>query len=148
MATAHRNIQLSPHALRLLSFRNLTLLKTAAALYLDVGNCQVEYGAAGTVNVRPLLVRDLYEAVERDYEMNQRKGLVMLRLRWRLRLAAAFGEMPAAKLRIAHINAYIAARQEEKLANATINREIGQLRRCYTLAIRTGVLKIGERPFF
>jgi integrase len=147
MATAHPNIQLSPHALRLLSFRNLTLLKKATALYLDVSNSQVDYGA-GAVSVRPLLVRDLYEALQRDYEINNRRSIAELRHRWRLRLGPAFGELPVAELRISHLNAYIDGRLQAKAANGTINRDLAELRRCYTLAIKTGIMKFGERPYF
>jgi integrase len=143
---AANNLALSPHALRLLTARNLILLKNAATLLLGF-DCDVAY-AGRQVTVRPdrLLVRDLYQAVQRDYEMNGRKDLVNLKLRWRKRLNQAFGSMPVESVTISHINAYIDSRRKEKAANATINRDLAELRRCFTLAIETGVLK--DRPHF
>jgi integrase len=95
-----------------------------------------------------LLVRDLYQSLESDYVINRRKSLSNLKIRWDLRLDQAFGDMLIAGVTIDHIKAYIAARQKAKAANATINRDLAALKRCYTLAIETGILKFGERPFF
>jgi integrase len=142
VAANQSSIQLSPHALPLLTPRHLSLLKTAAGLSFayDI--------TARVVTLRPLLVRDLYDAVQRDYEMNDRKSLANLELRWRKRLNQAFGSMPIESVTINHINAYIAERQKAKAANGTINRDIASLRRCFTLAIETGVLREGQRPHF
>jgi integrase len=97
---------------------------------------------------RIILVKDLYESLERDYAINKRKSLSNLKIRWRRRLDLAFGALPVASVTVDQISAYIAERQQAKAANATINRDLAALKRCYTLAIENGTLKFGERPFF
>jgi integrase len=129
-------IQLSRRAILLLTAREGRRLKSAARY------------AQATPRPYRILVRDLFEAVSRDYEMNRRKSLAELKIHWHLHLAPVFGELPVASLSIADINAYIAARQQAKAANGTINRELATLRRCFTLGIQTGVLKFGARPYF
>jgi integrase len=94
-----------------------------------------------------LLVSDLYQSLELDYVINKRKSLTNLRIRWQKRLAKAFGALPVGSVSIDHISAYIVERQKAKAANATINRDLAALKRCYTLAIEVGTLKFGERPF-
>jgi integrase len=94
-----------------------------------------------------LLVSDLYRSLELDYVINKRKSLTNLKIRWRKRLSKAFGSLPIRSVSIDHINAYIVERQQAKAANATINRDLAALKRCYTLAIEVGTLKFGERPF-
>lgn len=104
--------------------------------------------AASSSATPRVLVRHLYASLERDYEINQRKSLKILKIRWRLRLEKAFGNLPVASVTIEEISAYIAERVKAKAANGTINRDLATLKRCYTLAIETGILKFGERPFF
>lgn len=51
------------------------------------------------------------------------------------------------KITAADINAYIRARQAERAASASINRELAILKRAYTLAIRGGKLLHSHRPY-
>jgi integrase len=104
-------------------------------------------GGAGRTGAQ-LCVRDLYESLERDYVINQRKSLDDLKIRWRKHLEASFGALPAASVSAEQIDAYVARRLEEKACNATVNRELAALKRCYKLAIKTGRLKMGEQPYF
>ncbi len=128
-------IQLSRRAILLLTNREIRGRLRAAARF-----------AQATPRPLRILVRDLYQAVERDYVVNGRKSLKDLQGRWRKRLEPAFGDLPVANLTIAHVSAYIEERQKAKAANATINRELAELRRCVILAVQTGVLK--ERPCY
>jgi len=51
-----------------------------------------------------------------------------------------FGECRAVQVTPADVNAYIAMRQEGEATNGTINREIGALKRMYSLALTAGKL--------
>src|ERR1700678_703936 len=141
------NLALSPHALRLLTTRNFSLVKIAATLHLSFEYAVTNAGPQVTLRPDRLLVRDLYDAVERDYTVNGRKDLVNLQLRWRNHLRDAFGAMPVSAVTSEHVSVYIAKRLEDGAKNATINRELSILKRCYLLAIETGKLKFGERPY-
>jgi site-specific recombinase XerD len=46
-----------------------------------------------------------------------------------------FGHLRVATITTADINRYIARRQEEQAANATINRELSALKRAFTRAV-------------
>lgn len=104
-------------------------------------------GGAGRTGAQ-LCVRDLYESLERDYVINQRKSLDDLKIRWRKHLEESFAALPIASVSAELIAAYVARRLEEEAANATVNRELAALKRCYKLAIQTGRLKFGEQPYF
>jgi integrase len=93
-------------------------------------------------------VGDLYQSLERDYVINKRKSLKDLKIRWGKHLEDQFAALPVAAVTPEMISAHIIKRQQEKAANATINRELAALQRCYMLAIEVGTLKFGERPFF
>jgi integrase len=104
-------------------------------------------GGAGRTGAQ-LCVRDLYESLERDYVINQRKSLKDLKIRWRKHLEESFAALPIASVTAELIAAYVARRLEEEASNATVNRELAALKRCYKLAIQTGRLKFGEQPYF
>ena len=94
-----------------------------------------------------VLVSDLYESLERDYVINDRKSLSNLKIRWRKHLKEQFGAMPVTSVTSEEISTYIAKRREEKASNATINREVATLKRMYKLAVITRRLKLGDQPY-
>ena len=76
-----------------------------------------------------------------DYRTNQRSSLKdVFRYVERLTAPNAFGGRRAAHVTAAELQHYIAARQEQNAADATINRELATLARAYSLAIRAGSL--------
>jgi integrase len=92
-----------------------------------------------------ITIAELYEALERDYRINGRKDLKNPKARWENHLKSAFAQTPAQTLTHDAVILYVAARQKEGAANATINREMALLKRCYSLAIQAG--KLTRRPY-
>jgi len=95
---------------------------------------------------RPILPRadrvkiyQLAEDLVNDYKANQRPSLD--RLEYSLKhLLPYFGECRTVQVTPADVNAYITKRQEDGAANGTINRELGALKRMYSLAVGSGKL--------
>jgi hypothetical protein len=79
--------------------------------------------------VRKLTVANLYDALEREYKINERKSIEDLKARWKLHVAPFFGFMRPANVSPDLIDRYIDKRQQEKATNATINRELALLKR-------------------
>jgi integrase len=90
-------------------------------------------------------ISDLYSAVERDYLIRGRKTLRNIKCVWKNHLQAAFGQLPAASLSSDQVIIYIAQRQADGAANATINRETACLQRLFSLAIQSG--KLIRKPY-
>ena len=86
------------------------------------------------------LLRDLLN----DYQVNGKRSVDKAR-RCARRLSAAFGGSRAVSLTTADVRGYIATRQEEGAANATINRELAALKRAFSLAMANQTLRF--RPF-
>jgi integrase len=95
--------------------------------------------------IRPARVEELYETLKLERAANRTGRARELPGRW-LHLAEPFGKMVASEVRTEDLRRYIAARQKEQAANATINREIATLRRMFSLAKQSGRLR--EIPFF
>ena len=92
-----------------------------------------------------ILIRDLAESLIRDYTINGRKSLIDLKSRWKVHLGPYFGEIRAAYLSPDSVSLYVAQRQSDQAANATINRELAALKRMYTIAIQSR--KLVNRPY-
>jgi integrase len=90
-------------------------------------------------------IAELYAAVERDYLIHGRKTLRNIKGVWKNHLKAAFGQLQAASLSSDQVIIYIAQRQADGAANATINRETSCLARLFTLAIQTE--KLTRKPY-
>lgn len=94
---------------------------------------------------KQILIRELYQAVERDYQINEKKSVRNIEAAWSLHLEATFGGMDAEKLSTDDVENYVLARQKEGATNGTINRELSVLKRMYTLGMRAR--KISARPY-
>jgi integrase len=90
-------------------------------------------------------VGDLYDAMERNYQINHRKSLSDLAGGWKNHLQPALGNLPAHALDSDRIEVYVVARQKEGAANASINRELSALKRMFRLGQRAK--KIKEVPW-
>ncbi len=75
-----------------------------------------------------------------DYRMNHRRSVSDVERHLRLHLRPFFGRRPLASLTTADVRRYVARRQHERAANATINRELAVVKRAFTLAVAAGAL--------
>jgi integrase len=107
-----------------------------------LGTCCVSPGA----DQEPLL-RDLYLAVERDYEMNGNRSIRIMRGRWQNHLAEQLGDLPAASITADRIIQYVVMRQRQGASNGTLNREMATIKRIYSIAIRSKTLACTSRPY-
>jgi integrase len=78
---------------------------------------------------------DLAEALITDYQANNRRSVAHVRGSI-THLREFFGLDRVADITTARIKAYIAGRQKQGAANASINRELAALRRMFTLALQ------------
>lgn len=98
--------------------------------------------------MRKLTVANLYEALEREYQINRRKSLDDLKARWKLHLEPFFGFMKPANVSTDMVNRYIDKREQEGASNATINRELAVLKRAFCLAMKCTPPKVQRVPYF
>ena len=88
-----------------------------------------------------ITVDALLQTLERDYEVQGRKSLPQMRSHLR-HVRAFFGMDRALTVATDRVRDYMAHRQSEKAAAATINREIGGLQRAFALAVESGTLPL------
>jgi hypothetical protein len=84
-------------------------------------------------------VEELLQGVERDYHIQKRKWQPQLRSHLR-HIRAFFGMDRALEVTSDRLRDYIAHRQGEGAADATINRELEGLQRAFSLAVEPGTL--------
>jgi integrase len=86
----------------------------------------------------------LTEDLKNDYKVNARQSLRSVELSIR-HLAEFFAGDRAVHITTDRLRAYIAERQEQEAANASINRELSALKRAFSLAQQAG--KLFHRPY-
>lgn len=91
-----------------------------------------------------ITVGELLETLEKDYEIKGRKGLPQLRSHMK-RIRAYFGADRALAVTTERLRNYIASRQRERAASATINRELDSLHTAFSLALEAGTLAMAPR---
>lgn len=102
-----------------------------------------EMGDGGPmVNEEEVEFSDLRDVVVTDYKVNGRKSLDRVQLAFD-HLEDYLSGVRAVDLTKDRIMRYVAARQEEGAANATINKELAALRRAYNLMQEAGRLSRG-----
>jgi integrase len=93
--------------------------------------------------------RDLAKEVLADYSDNHRSTCADVAQRLRLHLLPALGSIRAVELGTAHLKRYIAARRNDKAANATINRELAIVKRAFRIGAQSdppSVMRIPHIP--
>ena len=89
-------------------------------------------------------VRDLSEDFLNDYRVNQKKSMARA-ARSLTHILPYFGDYKAHHVRTDNVKNYVAHRQEQNAANATINRELSALKRMYNLGMQAE--KIFRKPY-
>jgi integrase len=95
-------------------------------------------------NARRITFAELAADVVNDYQKNELRSIVDLRIRFNNHILPILGRLKAGQIRPAEINDYIARRQAEDAANATINRELSAIKRAFSLGIESE--KIHSKP--
>ena len=72
-----------------------------------------------------------------DYRINGKKSLTDAETRWNQHLKPFFGSMRAIDVTSEQLARYVDKRQQEEAANATINRELAALKRCFGSGSKT-----------
>jgi integrase len=85
------------------------------------------------------------DAVLTNYQINKKKSYDDVKRRIDLHLKPWLGNRRLVEISSDTIAKYVAHRQEQGAANATINRELAALKRAFTLAMRAR--KIANRPY-
>ena len=78
--------------------------------------------------------------LEADYSTNKKRSLETVRRHVTKHLTPHFRNRRLAEIRTDTVRLYVAARQLEGAANATINRELSALKRMFSLAVQAGKL--------
>jgi len=95
---------------------------------------------------RPARVRDLYDALKLQREVNNREGRKRdLPGRW-AHLEPEFGATLAAEVTTDDVLRYTRARQAKGAANATINRELATLKRMFRLGLQSTPPRVTRVP--
>jgi len=119
--------------------------KTEARRKLKVREGQVAQGLHHGPQTERTKFEDLVEGIRQDYAMNERKSSRRLN-NYIVHLTASFGKMRASAITTDKIKAYINKRREVGAANATINRELGALKRMFRLALQHTPPKVARAP--
>ena len=104
----------------------------------------IDRGIPITPKTNRVTLSALLDDVLTDYKVNGRRSLDTVTYYIDGHLRPYFGTRKAASITTADVRAYVAHRQEEKAANATINRELAALTRAYSLGIEAGT--VTQRP--
>jgi integrase len=95
---------------------------------------QVDRGEPFEIRSRAARIEELYTALRDHYLINGRaEAAQRLGWQWNDHLKPVFGAMYAASLTTDDVRRYTKERREENASNATINRELGALRRMFNL---------------
>lgn len=105
---------------------------------------EVGLGRLITPDVERTSFGDLAAMLETDYQVNGRRSLKRAKISL-AHLRGFFASCRALAVTTDRINEYIAARQAQKAAPATIANELAALRRAFTLALQAG--KVAQRPY-
>ena len=98
---------------------------------------------------RKVSIEDLYNALllHTQAQGRSRKSVAAVKWHW-AHLCPVFRDLLATELTTEHLNSYIAQRREADAKNATINRELATLRRCFTLAYESSPPRVLLVPHF
>ena len=113
-----------------------------AKLLLHLREGDIAKGVPVTPKVGRLKFDDLAEEVVNDYKTNGKRSIEDVKRRFRKHLLPFFGGRRACAITTSHVRKFIAVRQEAGASNAEINRELGALKRAFSLAVKDGKLMV------
>jgi integrase len=105
----------------------------------------VAKGLPITADVGRITLEEAAEDLLTDYRINKKRSLRTVTLRVKKHLVPFFGGRRLATVTPPLVRQYIAKRQADGAANATINRDLVTLKRMFTLAVQGG--KLMTRPY-
>jgi integrase len=105
---------------------------------------EVQIGQFSGVKQDRLTFFALWAGVIRDYEINEKRSIRMLRVRL-AHLEPFFGDMRAIEISTAKVEEYKQQRKRKGASNASINRELALLRRAFRIATEAGHLNTAPK---
>jgi integrase len=122
-------------------------LAVAAQIKLKADIAEERKAGAVMANAKTK-IGDLLPLVESDYGRKGRKSISHVQTRWNNHLKSFFADLWANQLSSDDVDRYIALRQKQKAANATICRELSLIRRMLRLGMRGKSPKVRSMPHF
>jgi integrase len=121
--------------------------KTQAQALLKRRLAQLETGDHITPRDRRVTVLSLWQDFIREKEIH-RQDTQNPQIRWQKRLCAVFGHLRASQVTTDLLKRYVQAQREAGYKDATINRDLADLKRAFTLGHKSTPRKVAQVPQF